>query len=875
MIEGSGAGEGVSIRVRGLVQGVGFRPTVWRLAQRFGLSGEVLNDGEGVLIRAWGPAAALAEFELALSAEAPPLARIDAIECTPLEAACQGAGFRIVESQRGAVKTGIAADAATCPDCLADISDPANRRYRYPFTNCTNCGPRLSIVHAIPYDRATTSMAKFAMCPACLAEYRDPACRRFHAQPNACPECGPKVWLEGPGGTLADVSAYRDPVDAAAALIAAGEIVAIKGIGGFHLACDACNAGAVARLRERKVRYGKPFALMARDLEVIASYAELGDAEGALLSSTSAPIAILRCKPSQLTAEGALNEGLAPHPVPLPMGEGTLEFSLQVVQGSLLQPHPLADAAALRCKLAKAGLRGEGQDEGRELYSLPLPQKHAPRLTPGIAPGQSTLGFMLPYTPLHHLLMEPFARPIVLTSGNRSDEPQCIGNDEARERLAGVADYFLIHNRDIVNRLDDSVARAMAGRPRMLRRARGYAPTPLPLPPGFENAPAVLAMGAELKSTFCLLKDGQAIVSQHMGDLEEAATHADYRRNLELYRTLFRFEPGIVAVDAHPDYISTKWGLALAQENGLPAIVVQHHHAHIAAALAEAGVPMPAPPALGIALDGLGLSEDGELWGGEFLLADYRSCRRLAHFAPVPLIGGGKAMREPWRNTLAHLHIFLGWEKVRTEYGGLEAIRRLEGKPLDTCLRMMERGINSPSSSSAGRLFDAVAAMLELSFDAAFYEGQAAIELEALAEGAMEEAGEGYGAALLSGEPAQLSWAPLWRGILQDLAAGTDRATIAARFHRGLIETVAVTAHGLAQAHGCEIAVLTGGVFQNKILLEGVSGRLESLGLKAVTPAAFPANDGGVSLGQALIAAAAPLVQGANPLSPNADNQLL
>ncbi len=837
MIENAGANEGISIRVRGLVQGVGFRPTVWRLAQRFGLSGEVLNDGEGVLIRAWGPAAALAEFEIALSTDVPPLARINSIECTPLTAAFEGTGFRIVESQRGAVRTGIVADAATCPACLADIRDPSNRRYRYPFTNCTHCGPRLSIVRAIPYDRATTSMAAFDMCPACLAEYRDPADRRFHAQPNACPECGPQVWLEGAAGTAADTSSHRDPVEAAAALIAAGEIVAIKGIGGFHLACDACNAEAVARLRARKMRYGKPFALMARDLDIIAEYTELGEAEQKLLSGIAAPIAILKRKPSQLTPVGATNEGISPHPVPLPLGEGTLESSLRIVQGSLLP-------------------WGEGQGEGRELCFLPETEEHAPPLAPGIAPGQSTLGFMLPYTPLHYLLMENLARPIVLTSGNRSDEPQCTGNDEARERLAGIADYFLMHDRDIVNRLDDSVARVMAGQPRMLRHARGYAPTPLPLPPGFQDAPAILAMGGELKSTFCLLKDGQAIVSQHMGDLEEAATHSDYQRNLELYRNLFRFEPQIVAVDAHPDYISTQWGLVLAKDSSLPAIIVQHHHAHIAAALGEAGVPKSAPPVLGIALDGLGLSEEAELWGGEFLLADYRSYRRLAHFTPVPLIGGAKAMREPWRNALAHLQTFLGWEIVRASYAGLEAVQRLEQKPVETCLRMMERGINSPPSSSAGRLFDAVAAVLGLCVDAASYEGQAAIELEALAEDAMAEAGEGYSAALLAGEPVQLSWAPLWTAILADLATETDRAIIAARFHRGIVETVAAAAHSLARAHGCEAAVLTGGVFQNRLLLEGVSERLASLGFKVIAPAAFPANDGGVSLGQALIAAA-------------------
>ena len=837
MIENTGTNEGISIRVRGLVQGVGFRPTVWRLAQRFGLSGEVLNDGEGVLIHAWGPPAALAEFEITLSMDVPPLARIDSIECTPLATVFDGTGFRIVESQRGAVRTGIAADAPACPACLADIRDPANRRYRYPFTNCTHCGPRLSIVRAIPYDRATTSMAAFDMCPACLAEYRDPADRRFHAQPNACPECGPKVWLEGAAGSAADTSSHRDPIEAASALIAAGEIVAIKGIGGFHLACDACNADAVARLRARKMRYGKPFALMARDFEVIAEYAELGEAERKLLSGVAAPIAILKRIPSRLMPVGATNEGISPHPVPLPLGEGTVRHAPSPIQAS---PLP----------------RGEGQGEGRELCFLTQPERRAPPLAPDIAPGQSTLGFMLPYTPLHHLLMESLARPIVLTSGNRSDEPQCTGNTQARERLAGIADYFLMHDRDIVNRLDDSVARVMAGKPRMLRRARGYAPAPLPLPPGFEGAPPVLAMGGELKSTFGLLTDGQAIVSQHMGDLEEAATHADYRRNLELYRSLFRFEPQAVAVDAHPDYISTKWGLALAKDSGLPAVSVQHHHAHVAAALGEASVPMSAPPVLGIALDGLGLSEEAELWGGEFLLADYRSYRRLAHFAPVPLIGGAKAMREPWRNTLAHLQTFLGWENVRAGYAGLEAVQRLERKPVETCLRMMERGINSPPSSSAGRLFDAVAAMLGLCFDAASYEGQAAIELEALAEDAMAEAGEGYGAALLAGEPAQLGWAPLWTAILADLTAGTDRAIVAARFHRGIIETVVATAHSLAQAHGCEAAVLTGGVFQNKLLLEGIGERLARLGLKVIAPAAFPANDGGISLGQALVAAA-------------------
>ena len=769
--------KGVSIRVRGLVQGVGFRPTVWRLAKRLGLTGDVRNDSEGVLIRAFGHPAIIIEFEVALASEAPPLARIDRIETAPL-AGTAPPDFRIVGSRSGTVTTGVVPDAATCAECLADIRDPSNRRYRYPFTNCTHCGPRLSILRAIPYDRASTSMAAFEMCSECFAEYRDPSNRRFHAQPNACPVCGPKVWLEEHGGRHKPIEAHRDAIQTAAALIESGAIVAIKGIGGFHLACDARNADAVARLRERKHRTDKPFALMARDLTMIEEYAKLSDTERTLLDQPAAPIVLL--------------------------------------------------------------------DQ----------QEKDPKLAPGIAPAQSTLGFMLPYTPLHHLLFEDGGSPLVMTSGNRSDEPQCIGNDDARARLAGIADAFLMHDRDIVNRLDDSVARVMAAKPRVMRRARGYAPSPLPLPQGFERAPRIVGLGAELKSSFCLSGKGRAIISQHMGDLEEAATHADYRANLKLYREIFRFEPELIAVDAHPDYHSTQWGQAIARDAGLPVETVHHHHAHVAAVLAEHGLPLETGPVIGVALDGLGFGEKGELWGGEFLLADYRSCRRLAAFAPVPLIGGAKAMREPWRNALAHLHTFLGWERVDKLYSDVEVIQRLKQKAVAAAVQMMERGLNTPPSSSAGRLFDAVAAMLGSCFDVASYEGQAAIELEALAAPAMGRAIEAYRGTLVQGDPARLDWTPLWCAILEDLAAGTDAPLIAARFHLGLAATLAETATSLVQKHGCTTIVLCGGVFQNKLLLEAAVEALATHDIEVLSPSLFPAGDGAISLGQAVIAAA-------------------
>ncbi len=781
-LEPAPAGE--RIRVRGLVQGVGFRPTVWRLAQGLGLDGDVCNDGDGVLIRAWGSPALLDAFCAGLRAECPPLARIDVLErgplLGPLAAPPAEAGFRIIASGAGAVRTGVVPDAATCPACAAEVADPADRRYRYPFTNCTHCGPRLSIVRAIPYDRANTSMAAFRMCPDCAAEYADPADRRFHAQPDACPVCGPRVWLQdgaGEGTDPVDLGA-QDAIEAASRLLAQGRIVAVKGIGGFHLACDACNPAAVAELRRRKRRYAKPFALMARDLAAIRRYCAPDAREAALLSSSAAPVVLL--------------DATGPESV-----------------------------------------------------------------APAVAPGQATLGFMLPYSPLHILLLAGWDRPLVMTSGNLSDEPQCTDNRDAGQRLAGLADAYLLHDREIVNRVDDSVVRVMDGAPRLLRRARGYAPAPIPLPAGFSDAPPTLALGGELKNTICLLKDGQAILSQHLGDLEEATTALDYERTIGLYLDLYHHTPRLLAVDRHPGYRSTQLGRDWAARDGLALATVQHHHAHIAAVLADNAWPLDGGPVLGLALDGLGYGDDGTVWGGELLLADYRGFQRLGWLKPVPLPGGAKAMVEPWRNVYAQLATHLGWGSVLAGWPDLELTRYLAARPLGLLDTMMARGLNSPLSSSCGRLFDAVAAALGICRDQIAYEGQAAIELEAMAHPHLATCGAGYTLDRIDRDAALiLDPAPLWSALLADLASGEGPGIMAARFHVGLAQALVAAARVLADHHGVTACALSGGVFQNRTLFERVAAGLRAAGLRVLAHRQVPANDGGIALGQAAVAAA-------------------
>jgi hydrogenase maturation protein HypF len=777
LAETTGTRTGMAIRVRGQVQGVGFRPTVWRMAHELDIRGDVRNDGEGVLIKAWGEAGQLQRFIARLRAEPPPLARVDSIELHPLQGAPAADAFLIVQSEPSAVRTAVAADAATCAECMAEVSDPGSRRYRYPFTNCTHCGPRLSIIRAIPYDRAQTSMSVFDMCPACHREYDDPADRRFHAQPNACPVCGPRLWLEERGGQAVAVADDKDAIAIAAERIAGGAIVAIKGIGGFHLACDATNPEAVAALRRRKRRFDKPFALMARDVAMVRAFARLNDTEHDLIAGIAAPIVVLDCN---------------------------------------------------------TGSR---------------------RVVADVAPGQQSLGFMLPYTPLHHILMGVLEAPIVLTSGNVSDEPQCISNAEAREQLADIADLWLMHDREIVNRLDDSVVRYAGGAARVLRRSRGFAPAPFTLPGALMDAPPILAMGGELKSTFCLLKDGEAILSQHIGDLEDASVNEDYRKNLALYRELYAFDPEVVAVDLHPDYLSTQCGEALAEKEGARLETVQHHHAHIAACMAENRIEPETGAVLGVVLDGLGLGDDGRIWGGEFLLADYTGYQRLAHFSPVALPGGAQAMREPWRNTYAYLATCLGWEHVSRRYADLPLVAQLEAKPLRTLDQMMARGLNAPLAVSAGRLFDAAAGALGIRADRISYEGQAAIELESLAVESLSETGA-YDVVVSSGSPLMLDWTPLWRQLLEDLAKQTDRSVIAMRFHNGVARAASELAAQLAKAHDVSTIVLSGGVFQNRLLLERVCGRLDATGFKVLAPRKTPANDGGLALGQAAVAAA-------------------
>ncbi|WP_371929669.1 carbamoyltransferase HypF [Methylomonas rosea] len=803
---------GKAIRARGVVQGVGFRPAIWHLARQHGLTGSVWNDGEGVMIHAFGDAQDLAAFVAQIPLQLPPLARLHSLEVDDL-AGTAPSEFQIVASRSYGIDTPIAADAATCPDCLVDIADPHNRRYRYPFTNCTHCGPRLSIVRSVPYDRQNTSMAAFAMCPQCQQEYDDPADRRFHAQANCCPVCGPRLWLADALGNLIptvcgeaanqvgpnlfaqlpdsgrmNLPLHREhsigetseltSVILAASLIRKGLIVGIKGLGGFHLACDASNADAVDRLRQRKRRYAKPFALMARDVSMVSRYASIRPEELSALQERAAPIVLL---PAQ--------------------GE------------------PLAL---------------------------------------GVAPDDDKLGFMLPYTPLHTLLMQELDAPIVLTSGNISDEPQCTDNAEAREKLAGIADYLLLHDRDIVNRLDDSVVRLMDGKIRILRRARGYSPEALRLPMGFEQASNILALGAELKNSFCLLKSGQAIVSQHIGDLENAAVQQDYRKAIDLYRKLNGFRPERVAVDKHPGYLSSQYGQTLAATEAVELVSVQHHHAHLAACLAEHGVGLDAPPVLAAIFDGLGMGENGELWGGEFLLGDYRNYTRLGYFQPIALPGGAQAMREPWRNTYAQLRHYFDWPTLQHDYADLEIMQLLAGKPLATLETMLAKHLNSPLSSSCGRWLDAFAAALGLHAERVDYEGQAAIALEVLAAPVFaEEQPYPRAGAIANGTGlAVLSWRDLWQAVLNDLQIGTDKARVAARIHHSLAAATVDLLNGLSSQTGANSIVLSGGVFQNRLVLEAVSEQLRQCGKTVLAPQRYPMNDGGLALGQTVIAAA-------------------
>jgi len=779
----------VQIRVRGRVQGVGFRPTVWRYAKECRIDGEVLNDGEGVLIRARGAAEDIERLMGRLRAAPPPLADIVAIEVSPFGGAI-AEGFSIVESALGETHTEISPDAAICPDCAAEVLDPFARRNRYPFTNCTHCGPRLTIVRSVPYDRATTSMASFPLCADCSAEYRTPADRRFHAEPIACHVCGPRARLIRFDGRAINYEQHSmlDDVDAAMSLIQKGEIVAIKALGGYQLACDATKAETVGRLRRLKRRDAKPFALMARDIEVIRRFCNVSTDEERTLRSPAAPIVLLNAAGPELLPEA-------------------------------------------------------------------------------VAPGLVTLGFMLPSTPLHVLMFRRMARPVVMTSGNISDEPQATEDAQAARTLGDITAYALVHNREIVNRVDDSVVRSMAGKIRVMRRARGYAPGSTALPEGFAEAPEVLAFGPELKTTFCLVKDGRAVLSQHQGDLEDAATFDDYGRNLALFETLFDHKPQAIACDMHPDYLSAKLARERAQRTGLPLVEVQHHHAHVAACLVENGWPLDAPDVLGVALDGLGWGADATVWGGEFMLGSYRGYERLGTFKPVAMPGGAQASREPWRNLYAHLMAEMGWAHFAMNFGELKLFGKLSAKPRATFDAMIRNGVNSPVASSCGRLFDAVAAALGICFERQAYEGEAAIRLEA-AVCRRTLAGEGdelaYPLTIPNQKGSGLPYIEplgMWNAILGDLLLETPVPVMAARFHKGLAKAIVAMALKLARRDDLtgarfDTVALSGGCFQNSILLEETIRHLQQNDFNVLTHAGVPANDGGVSLGQAAITAA-------------------
>ncbi len=746
---------GRRIRVRGQVQGVGYRPFVWALANRLGISGEVLNDAEGVLILAHG--GDLDAFEQALAAEAPPLAEVQAVESAPHLFDHAPQGFRIAASAGGAADTGVTPDAATCPACLDEIRDPAARRYRYAFTNCTHCGPRFTILDRLPYDRAQTSMRAFAMCDACRAEYENPADRRFHAQPVACPACGPRLWLEVDGAERPG-----DPIAQAAEMLRAGAILAIKGLGGFHLACDARNEDALQRLRDRKRRPAKPFALMG-DMGMIRAHARVSAEAEARLADPAAPILLL-------PAHGA-----------------------------------------------------------------PLPE--------AVAPGQDSLGWMLPYTPLHHLLLDAFGGPLVMTSGNLSGQPQVIGNDEAREKLSRFVDGFVMHDRDILHRLDDSVERLTPQGPMILRRARGRVPGTLPLPPGFEGAAQVLAFGGQLKSAICLTKSGRALLSHHLGDLDDRLCFDEFRKADADCAALFDHRPELFACDLHPGYRAAQHAETRARAHADGTLIrVQHHHAHLAACMADNGWPRDGGPVAGIVLDGLGLGTDGTIWGGEILLGDYAGFRRAAHLAPAPLIGGDAAQREPWRNLLARL-----------DAAGLGTLADeiLAPRNLSLPRAAAAQGVNAPLSSSAGRLFDAFAAALGLVTGAQSHEGEAAMRLESLARRAPDGLTRPYPFDLAG---AALDPAPLFHAWAQDRAAGTPPEVMAARFHAGLAEAFCARAQVLFQTGEARAVALSGGCFQNATLLALCARRLK--GLPLLIHRRTPANDGGLALGQALIAAA-------------------
>jgi len=750
------------ISVRGIVQGVGFRPFVYQLAFKHGLKGWVCNTSGDVKIEVEGLDDSLQLFLEQLKTEAPPLALIEEINHLYLPPdGYQRFEIRESKPEKGKYQR-ISPDIATCPLCLKEILDKNDRRYRYPFSNCTNCGPRFTIIKDIPYDRPETTMRTFRMCPECQTEYDDPVDRRFHAQPNCCPTCGPQLEITDQAGKII---ASQDPVRDVCTFLKRGKILALKGLGGFLLACDATNEPAVMNLRQRKKRPFKPFAVMMCSLEEVKKICLVSPEEENLLVSTKAPIVLVKLKDKSVIA-------------------------------------------------------------------------------PAVAPNLNYLGVMLPYTPLHHLLMHEVSLPLVMTSGNLSEEPIVKDNDEALRRLSGIADYFLVHNRDIHVQFDDSVTMVGNNKLQVLRRARSYAPDPINLP---FHAQEVLACGAELKNTFCITKDEYAFISQHIGDLDNLETLDHFEKVLEHYKKLFRLDPHIIVCDQHPDYLSSRYAQELkTKKNDLTLIPVQHHHAHIVSCITENKV---APPVLGVAFDGTGYGEDGSIWGGEFFVVDYAKSQRLGHLEYIPMPGGESAIKKPFRMAISYLVNLLGKQILNRRLAFLETV---EERELEVIKKQIEKGINSPLTSSCGRLFDGVSALLNIRNEVD-YEGQAAIELEMIA-GEGKDAEKRYPFEISEENGIKIvRLQELFAAILEDVNHGVTKTEISSCFHHTVAHMVVRMCQTLARNTGINKVALSGGVFQNRLLLRLTSDYLEKTGLKVITHREVPANDGGISLGQAVI----------------------
>ncbi len=751
----------LSLQIRGAVQGVGFRPFIYRLATELQLTGWVTNDSAGVLIEVEGTEDRLVIFQHRLTTEQPPRLQIHQIETIWIEPIGDTEFIiRIAELEGETPKSAIVLpDLATCPDCLSEIFDPSDLRYRYPFTNCTNCGPRYSIIEALPYDRIRTSMKDFPMCAACLAEYTNPLSRRFHSQPNACPACGPKLELWDRDGQV--LASGDRALLAAVTQIAEGKILAIKGLGGFQIIVDARNHDAVQLLRQRKQRPHKPFAVMYPDLAQIQADCIVSELEVSLLRSPEAPIVLLR------------------------------------------QHHQLT----LACE--------------------------------AVAPRNPDLGVMLPYTPLHHLLMAKIQFPVVATSGNLADEPICIDEQQALERLGQIADVFLVHNRPIVRPVDDSIVRVMVDRPLILRRARGYAPMPIVNGDGDTDPDRqILAVGGHLKNTIALSFDRQIILSQHIGDLQTVSAFENFQTVIASLSSIYEFKPDTIACDAHPDYLSSQFAHKLGQQLAIPVIPVQHHYAHVLSCMTDNHI---APPVLGIAWDGTGYGLDGTIWGGEFLLVTERAWERVAHFRTFPLPGGDRAIKEPRRAAVGMLWELFG-ERLR-EMPQLKPLRAFSPQEFQQIAVMLSKQINAPLTSSVGRLFDAIASLLDLRHQASF-EGQAAMELEFILDPAIDEYYE------FDTRSNIINWSPAIVAILNDLDRQVPLNWISAKFHNTLVEIII----SIAQQVGVSQIALTGGCFQNKYLTERAVQRLRQEGFNPFWHHQIPPNDGGLAVGQTIAA---------------------